>query len=251
MRSGVEAYELVVLAAGGFAAGVVNTLAGGGSMLTVGLLVILGVPGTLANGTNRVGVLVQNLASMGRFRAEGVPGFQDALPLLVPLLSGAAIGAYAISLVSHAAFERLFGVLMLALVVPVLWPGKAGADASARDPWPPALRFVVFFAIGVYGGAIQAGVGLFVLFALNRAGFDLVTANSVKAVIIAAVSAVAVPVFVWSAQVVWPPALALALGFGLGGVAGVRLAVLGGERLIRPVVAVAVVAVAARLLGFL
>jgi len=64
--------------AGGFAAGVINTLAGGGSLITVGLLVFLGLPGTLANGTNRIGVLVQNLTSAWRFRAEGVPGLRAA-----------------------------------------------------------------------------------------------------------------------------------------------------------------------------
>ena len=88
---------MALLVGGGLVAGVVNTLAGGGSLLTVPLLVMLGLPGTLANGTNRVGVLVQNLTSAWQFRAEGVSGFRDALPVLGPVLLGSVVGAYGVA----------------------------------------------------------------------------------------------------------------------------------------------------------
>jgi len=241
--------QLGILVAGGFAAGVINTLAGGGSLITVGLLVFLGLPGTLANGTNRIGVLVQNLTSAWRFRAEGVPGLRAAAVVAAPMLVGSLIGAYGISRVTPEAFERIFGVVMLALLWPMLRSSTRRADAPPPAAWSPGLRTAVFFAIGLYGGAIQAGVGIFVIFALSRAGTDLVEANSIKVVLIAALTGVAVPVFVLSGQVVWPAALALVVGFAAGGAAGVRLAVLGGERLIRPVLAAAVVALAGRMLG--
>jgi uncharacterized membrane protein YfcA len=113
------------------------------------------------------------------------------------------------------------------------------------------VRFAVFFAIGLYGGALQAGVGIFLIFAMSRAGYDLVRANSIKVVVIAALTAVAVPVFVLSGQVDWIPALALTAGFAAGGFVGVRVAVEGGERVIRPVLVAAVVALAARMLGLI
>lgn len=248
----MDAAQLSILAAGGFAAGVINTLAGGGSLITVGLLVFLGVPGTLANGTNRVGVLMQNLTTAWRFRAEGLSGFRGAVPVLVPLLLGSALGAWAIAQVTPAFFERLFGVVMLLLLVPMLRPGRSeplAEPTGAGGAWSPGVGFAVFFAIGLYGGALQAGVGIFLLFALSRAGYDLVRANSIKAVVIASLTAVAVPVFVVAGQVVWPEALALGAGFVLGGWVGVHVAVKGGERVIRPVLVVAVVALAARMLG--
>jgi uncharacterized membrane protein YfcA len=250
----MDATDLVLLTAGGLAAGVVNTLAGGGSLLTVGLLVFLGLPGTLANGTNRVGVLVQSLTSAWRFRAEGLSGFRTAMPVLLPVLAGSLVGAVAISRVTPAFFERLFGIVMLALLVPILRPGTPRVTAPGEEPrvrWSPAMRTGVFFAIGLYGGAIQAGVGIFLLFALSRAGYDLVRGNAIKAVVIGALTAIAVPVFVASGQVEWPAAVALAVGFGAGGVVGVRIAVLGGERVIRPVLVIAVIALAARMLGAL
>ncbi len=239
--------ELALLAAAGLAAGVVNSLAGGGSLLTVSLLVVLGLPGTLANGTNRIGIVVQNAVAAWRFRAEGVSGLRAALPLLLPVLVGSALGALAIARVADETFERIFGVLMLALLVPTIRRGKPGAG-PARSLSPTA-RFLLFFAIGLYGGAFQAGVGIPLLFALTYAGHDLVHANAVKVVLIFAVTVVAIPVFVVSGQVVWLPAGALAVGFFGGGELGARLAVRGGERVIRPVLVAAVVTLALRMLG--
>jgi len=232
----------------GLVAGVVNSLAGGGSLLTVSLLVLLGLPGILANGTNRVGVLVQNAASAWRFRAEGVPGAAHALPLLVPVLAGSAAGAWGISRVADETFERLFGVLMVVLLVPIL--RRAQPAAAPRVPrWSGATRFAVFLGIGLYGGSFQAGVGIPLLFALSWAGHDLVQANSIKVVVIFAVTAVAIPIFAAQGQIAWGPAAALALGFFAGGELGARLAVRGGERVIRPVLAAAVLALAGRMLG--
>ncbi len=85
--------------------------------------------------------------------------------------------------------------------------------------------------------------------ALSRAGFDLVRANSVKVVVVFALTLVAVPVFVLEGQVAWLPAGILAIGFALGGELGARLAVRGGERLIRPVLVAAVLGLAGRMLG--
>ena len=242
--------EAALLVAAGLLAGIVNTLAGGGSLLTVSLLVLLGLPGTLANGTNRVGVLLLSIAAALRFRAEGVPGFRDAAPLLGPVLAGSALGAVAISRVADATFERLFGVLMLVLLLPILFrptpsrPAPAGARARSR-----ALRAALFFAIGVYGGAFQAGVGIPLVFALHYAGFDLVRANSAKVVLVGTLTAIAVPIFAFQSQIDWGYAIALAVGFVAGGELGARLAVRGGERVIRPVLAIAVAALSARMLG--
>jgi uncharacterized membrane protein YfcA len=237
--------EAGLLVAGGLVAGVVNTLAGGGSLLTVPLLVLVGLPGLLANGTNRVGVLIQNATSTWRFRAEGVGGLRDALPVLVPVAAGSSLGAWGIARVDDATFERVFGALMVLLLVPTLCPPRA---AASRRRWPPWVSFLVFFAIGLYGGAVQAGVGLVIVMALAHAGFDLVTANSIKVIVVLVLTAVAVPVFVAGGQVVWAPALLLGLGFAAGGILGVRLAVHGGERVIRPVLVVSVLALAGRML---
>ncbi|MEE3331793.1 MAG: sulfite exporter TauE/SafE family protein [Myxococcota bacterium] len=249
----MDASAIALLFGGGVVAGIVNTLAGGGSMLTVPLLVMLGLPGTLANGTNRVGVLVQSLAATWRFRRDGVDVLASALPVLLPVGVGALVGALAVTQLADNVFERAFGLVMLAVLWPTLRPPRPAPDANSganRDGWPGWLRMLVFFAIGVYGGSFQAGVGIALLLALGRSGYDLVTANAIKVLVVAVLTAIAVPVFVAQSHVAWEPAFALAAGFGIGGAAGARLAVRGGEALIRPVLVISVIALAARMLGF-
>ena len=111
------------------------------------------------------------------------------------------------------------------------------------------MNAAIFFAIGFYGGSIQAGVGIFVIAALARSGLDLVRANAVKVILVGALTLVALPVFILHGQIDWPFALAMASGFALGGELGARAAARGGERLIKPVLVVSVLAMAGRMLG--
>jgi hypothetical protein len=239
--------EAAVLALAGLAAGVVNTLAGGGSLLTVPVLVMLGLPGPLANGTNRVGVLLQNAVATWRFAVHGVAGLRAAAPLLAPTAAGAVLGAYGVVQLPEEAFNRAFGVVMLVLLVPTL-RGSRSSSAPPRS-LPPWLRALAFFAIGVYGGAFQAGVGVLLISVLSLAGHDLVRSNHIKTALNTCFTLLALPIFLWAGQVSWPHALMLGAGFAAGGALGARIAVRGGARVIRPVLAIAVVALAGRMLG--
>jgi hypothetical protein len=216
----------------------------------VPLLVLLGLPGGIANGTNRIGVLLQSGVAAWRFRALGVGGLREAVPVLLPVAAGSLLGAWGISQVSDAWFERAFGVVMLLLLVPLLREATMARRVRALTPSRLGPRWaLVFFAIGLYGGAFQAGVGIPLLFALSHAGFDLVRGNAVKVIVNAVLTATAVPVFILAGQVAWGPAAIVALGYSAGAVLGARLAVRGGERLIRPVLAFAVIALAGKMLG--
>ncbi|MBW2666102.1 MAG: sulfite exporter TauE/SafE family protein [Deltaproteobacteria bacterium] len=244
----LELTEIALLIGGGLVAGTVNTLAGGGSLLTVPLLVLCGLPGNLANGSNRVGVLLQNVTAVWSFRAQGVSELRRTIPVLAPLLLGSLIGAGAVSQLSDALFERAFGAVMLLLLVPTfVW--QRAEPSSSGTPWSRGTTSGVFFLIGIYGGAFQAGVGLLLLLALARSGLDLVRASALKVAVVGMLTAVSLPVFIANGQVAWLPAALLAIGFSGGGILGARIAVRGGERLIRPVVAVAVVMLAAKMLG--
>jgi uncharacterized membrane protein YfcA len=214
----------------------------------VPLLVLIGLPGGVANGTNRIGVLIQYGVAAWRFRRAGIWDAGSAGVELAAVAAGALAGALLVVQLSDRAFERAFAFAMLALLVPTLRRPPAG-DGPPR-PRPPAwLRAPIFFAIGLYGGALQAGVGVLLVFALSYSGYDLVRANSLKAFINFFFCLFAVPVFIAEGKVSWLPALVLAAGFAAGGELGARLAVRGGERLIRPVLVLAVVALAGRMLG--
>jgi uncharacterized membrane protein YfcA len=240
--------HLALLVLGGAIAGFVNTLAGGGSFLTVPLLVLLGLPPTVANGTNRLAVFVQNVAAVVGFRAEGVSGVRSASRLLPPVLLGAWLGAYVASEVPEELFARAFGVFML-LGLPIVLRRPRPLLGGAGSPVSKPLQLLLYFVLGLYGGAIQAGIGIPLLLALVAVGgLDLVRANSVKVVIIAALTAVALAQFVVAGKVVPGYGLVLAVGSGLGGYGAGRLGARVGDRLIRPLLVIAVVALALRML---
>ena len=244
----MSAVDAVLLVFGGAFAGAVNAMAGGGSMLTVPLLVIAGVPGVAANGSNRVGILSSNVSSLISFRREGVSvDPRSIIPILAPAFVGSMVGAFAIGGLSDDTFERGFGLLMVPLVLLTI---RKPRPAPGGEPWPFGVTVGVFFAIGIYAGAIQAGVGLLLLAAVSRVGFDLVTANVIKVIFTLLATVVALPIFIAQGNVRWGPAFVLAAGLSVGGWLGARFAVRGGERWIRRVMVVAVLVLAFRLLGF-
>jgi uncharacterized membrane protein YfcA len=254
----VQPSDALLLAAGGLVAGVVNTLAGGGSLLTVPLLVMVGLPGPVANGTNRVGVAVGSAVATWRLSALGVSGARDAAPLLVPSALGALLGAYGVVQLPAELFNRVFGLLMLVLLVPTLRGARLERTAAARvertaaaraRALPAPLRFLAFLGIGLYGGAFQAGVGILLLSVFSLSGIDLVRSTHIKTALNTCFTLLALPIFWWAGQILWAEAFALGAGFVAGGALGARAAVRGGERIIKPVLAVAVVALAGRMLG--
>ena len=240
-------WEALLLIIGGLFAGAINTVAGGGSMLTVPLLVLAGVPGNAANGSNRVGILTSNVAAVATFRRLGVDGLRHASRVVVPVVLGGLIGSFAVGRVlDDAAFERVFGLLMIPLVILSV---RRPTNATGEHAWSTAKVVIVFLLIGIYGGAFQAGVGLVLLAALTRSGFDLVMSNSIKVIVNTAVTVVALPVFILNGDVEWVPALVLAAGFVVGGWLGAQASFRGGELLIRRVMVIAALGLAGRLIG--
>ncbi len=244
--------DVAILILGGLVAGFINTLAGGGSFLTVPLLILVGLPPTVANGTNRVAVFAQCLAAVGGFRQENVPGVGFAVRLLPAALVGSWLGAWLATSVSDAAFGRAFGLVMLLALPIILWnpSPKSGRGEAVQDGgFPLPLQLSVYFAIGLYGGAFQAGIGIPLLLALVGAGgLDLVRANSVKVAVVAALTLVALVQFIYADRVLWGYGLVLAIGSSGGGYAASRFGARIGDRLIRPVLTITVILLALRLL---
>ena len=242
----MTAFEAVLLVVGGVTAGVVNSMAGGGSALTVPLLVLAGVPGNQANGSNRLGVLTSNAAAFASFRSQGIDGLKGSAPVLGPAVVGSLIGAAAISQVADETFETIFGYLLVPIILLTIFKPK---PAEGTEPWSTPVTAGVFLCVGLYAGAFQAGVGLVMLAALTRAGYDLVRANSVKVLVNLVVTMFALPVFISRGNVVWVPAIILAIGFTVGGWVGARVAVTGGEKVVRVFMIAAALFLAGRLIG--
>ncbi len=236
-----ELWPLAALFTVGLVSGALNVVAGGGSFLTLPVLIFLGLPAGDANGTNRVGVLAQNLAGVWGFHRSRKMPWRWGLAVSVPAMAGAALGAWLALQMSDFAFRRLLSVAMLVMT---LWtirsrPGNAGRSAPT-SPWHPAVAFA-FFAIGIYGGLIQAGVGFAILAATSVAGLDLVKGNGVKVLAVLLLTLLSLGIFAAGGAVRWSFGLALAAGNALGALVGVRLAVTQGHQWIQRVVTTAVV----------
>jgi uncharacterized membrane protein YfcA len=230
----------------GFAAGFINTLAGSGSLLTLPILILLGLTANVANGTNRVGVVLQNIVAVATFRQRGVLPLAGSWKLILPSVVGAVIGAELAVDLDEGLLRRTIGVLMLVLlVVMVLKPERWIAEHAA--PRAPRLLVEVplFFVIGVYGGFIQVSVGLFLMAGLVLgAGYNLVGANALKNLIVLVFSAAALVVFVLNDQVQWTLGLLLGAGQAVGAWVAAHFAVRRGAEFVRWAVIVITVAAA-------
>ena len=235
-------------------AGIVNTLAGSGSLITLPVLILLGLPANVANGTNRVGIVLQNIVAGASFRRSRMLDLRGALLLCIPAVFGSLLGAQIAVNLNEELMQRVIGVVMvLMLIVIVLRPqhwleGKLQSLPGGFN-WQQALAL---FAIGMYGGFIQAGVGIFLLAALVLSvGYDLVRANAVKIIIVLAFTISSLFVFANNAQVNWGVGLLLGSGNMLGAWMAARLAVKRGAAWVRWVLIATVALSAAYLLGLL
>ncbi len=243
-------WKMPVLAAVGVVAGFLNVLAGGGSLLTLPLLIFMGLPAAVANGTNRVAIFAQNIFAIGGFRRQGVFPLKLSLLCTIPALIGSFIGANLAIDIDDELFRRLLavimiGVLIFTLVDPVR---RWNIAAEKMTPLRGAILVFAFFLVGIYGGFVQAGVGFIIISVLLAQGLDLVRINAVKVIVIFAFTVIALGVFVIHGQVDYGLGIALAVGNSAGGWIGSHVAVKKGHDWIKRVVSLTVLAFAIKLL---
>ncbi len=225
-------YDVITLSAllgAGLIGGFVNTLAGGGSMLTLPALMMFGMPADVANATNRVGVFLQSMTSARGFSQENRLDRSAVGPILVPTLAGALLGSLAASWLPVWILKPvLLGAMVLMALVMLLRPGTIappeGTPVVRLKDSPKGIT--ALFLAGVYGGFVQAGVGFILIAALaGTLRYDLVRTNALKTVCTAIFSGVALVVFAFRDQVWWLPGAVLAAGMMTGAVVSVQFAI--------------------------
>jgi len=248
----MEWYIILAVVAVGFLAGFINTLAGSGSLLTLPLLMFLGLPANVANGTNRIAILLQNVVGVTSFKQQKVLDMRLGFWLALPTIVGSVIGAQIAIELDELVMKRIIGGLLVVMFVLILykpssWIKDQAGQVTAK---PGGLQMVIFFFIGIYGGFIQAGVGLFLLAGLVMgAGADLVKANALKVFIVLLYTPLALGIFMLNNQVNYKWGLILAAGNMLGAFVGARVAVSWGATFVRWVLLVVILISATRLLG--
>jgi uncharacterized membrane protein YfcA len=244
-------FTSLVLFLVGLVAGTLNVIGGGGSLLSLPVMILLGLPPTVANGTNRVAILIQNIGAAWSFHQRGLLSREWLLMAVPPALLGALLGTVAAVNIGELAFQRILAVILVVVAAWTLWhPVKPLEEGNAALPaGMKRLAFIAaFFLIGVYGGFIQAGIGFVILAVTSVAGFNLIRGNALKVTLVLTFTPLTLVLFAWHGKVDWAMGFALAAGNFLGGLAGVRLQILKGHAWVRGVVTATIVVFAIRLL---
>lgn len=244
-------YKILAVIGVGLIAGFINTLAGSGSLLTLPLLMFLGLPPNVANGTNRIAILLQNIVGVSSFRQQKVLDFKEGLKIGIPAVIGSLIGARIAVNLNDAFMERAIGALLILMFfLIILKPNRWLKGREDQSPVKLVWQAVIFFAIGIYGGFIQAGVGFFLLAGLVLGtGFELVRANALKVFIVLLYTPFALAVFILNDDVNYVFGFILAIGNMLGAFLGARVAVKWGAPAVRIFLLVALFFASLKLLG--
>lgn len=216
----LTALQYVIAIVAGFFAGIVNTMAGSGSLVTLPMLVFLGLPTHVANGTNRVGVTIQSMVGLATLKKHDALDLDGSPWFIIPTLIGAALGAGVASEIDEALLDQAIGGVMVVMLIvlfinPKKWLGEEAADPDrGRPAWWLLLLFV---GIGFYGGFIQAGVGVLLLVGLVMgAGLLPMHANGIKLFLALLFTGVALAVFAIQGQVNWFVGFVVATGQATG-----------------------------------
>lgn len=247
----MEWYMILGVIAVGILVGFINTLAGSGSVISLPMLIFLGLPATVANGTNRVAILMQTLIGVGSFHQKNKVDYRRGwFPSLVAVV-GSLVGAAIAVDINEVLMERLIGVVMVIMFFVIIYkPKRWITEKKEITPGKVWIQVVVFFFIGVYGGLIQAGVGIFLLAALvMSAGYDLVRANALKLLVVLAYTPFALVLYIVNDQVWWSYGLILGIGSMTGAYLATKFALHWGPKYIRYILLGMIVISALKLFG--
>ncbi len=245
--------HIILVLVTGIVCGIINTLAGSGSLISLPILMFIGLPPHVANGTNRIGIFFQNIVSTLNFYHQNVLDIKMGLRVAMPSILGAVTGAFIVLELQERVVEITVGIILFLMLIP-LWmkPSRwlQGSKPGEIKSYP-MFRFMLFYLIGAYGGFIQAGVGIFLLSALVlNDGYDLVKANALKVFINLIFTPFALAVFIYKGQIDLTAGLVLAAGNSLGAYFASKYAVSWGAAFVRYVLIVVIVGAGIKLLFF-
>ncbi len=241
-------FQYLILLLTGILAGFINTLAGGGSTLTLPVLIICGLPSPVANATNRVAILMQNIIGTAQFKKHNQLTIKPIIHITISSVIGAIIGSLIAVKLNSYVFDKFLGIILLFILVMILLPKPVKKNNKRKVP--KLIESIIFFGIGLYGGFIQAGVGFLFIGALNLiSDLNLIKTNAVKLFIIGCYTFFAVIIFALSGKILWTYGLALAIGNMTGAYFGVKIVIKNGETIIKVILAFAIIIAIFKLFG--
>jgi uncharacterized membrane protein YfcA len=246
--------EVIIIILAGALAGFINTLAGGGSVITLSLLLILGLPATVANGTNRLNVLSQTISSVVIFWRKKMFTHSKIPWLVIPGAIGSIAGAWSATGINSRHLEIAMVIIMAVMLLfmflkPSLWLRENTALLGKKVRW---WQILMFLAIGWYAGFLQVGVGYLLLMALVLGtGFEIVKANAIKNLVVLFSAVVSLIIFMFSDQVQYLYGLLLSAGSIIGAYIASMMAVKKGGNFVRWVVVASVILAVLKITGII
>ncbi|MFW6224777.1 MAG: sulfite exporter TauE/SafE family protein [Bacteroidota bacterium] len=246
--------DIILVLVTGIITGIINTLAGSGSLISLPVLIFIGLPPHVANGTNRIGIFFQNIVSSYHFYRKGILNIKTGFKIAFPSILGSVLGAFIVLELRERIIEIVVAVVMFTMLIPLLFKPSGwlyGKKDITHEQKNFLITFALFFLIGIYGGFIQAGVGIFLLSALVLyEGFDLVRANALKVFINLIFTPFALLVFILNDQINIMAGLVLAAGNSAGAYLASRYAVKKGSGFVRYVLITVIILAGIKLLFF-
>lgn len=248
-----EWYHYVLLVVVGFVVGFINTIAGGASLISLPVLIFLGLPPSVANGTNRVAIAIQTAIGVAGFKSKGVSTFPFNIYLGIAALFGSIIGAYIAVDIKGETFNRILAIIMIIVVLIIVFKPKINLEdveerLTGKYLW---IGMIAFFFFGIYGGFINAGIGFIILLFLHYVHrMNLVRANATKVAIVFIYTLAALAVFIYNDKIIWKVGLVLAIGNGIGAWVSSRVSVRKGDGFIKTFLVVMVILMAIKLWFF-
>ena len=247
----MEILDLVFLILLGSVAGFFNVMVAGGSLLTIPLLIFMGLPPVVANGTNRIAILIQNIVASGRYHQKKLIPFPFAFGPAIAAALGSILGAYIATHIDGQNFQRILAVIMI-LVAFTLFTNPSHKDLQPRIngkyKW---LTIIAFFFVGIYGGFLHAGIGVFMLMILTGISrFSLKNANAIKIFVAMVYVACSIFIFIINDAINWKFGLILAIGNTIGGWIGTQVVINKGEQWIKVLLIIVVIAMSIKLWFF-
>ena len=240
---------VLILFAVGAVAAFINVNAGGGSSLTLPVLIFLGLDPTVANGTNRVAIIFQNISAVYSFKTEKFYELKNSLILSALTLPGAIAGAIIAVKIGDELFQKILAVVMILIIITMLIPKKKTKKTNNdfTVDWKIVLSMIV---VGFYGAFIQVGVGFLLMASFQYLmKLDLIRVNMHKVFVVLVFTVPALLVFILTDNINWYYGLTLSAGNVFGGWWGAKMSVKKGEKFIKFVLIIAIFIMAIKLLN--
>ncbi|UMZ74335.1 sulfite exporter TauE/SafE family protein [Natranaerofaba carboxydovora] len=242
-----ELLRMLLIFFAGVVASFVNVMAGGGSALTLATMMLLGVDAPVANGTNRIGLLVESTSGASTYAYELDKSIRESIILGLLTIPGAVIGAFLAVNISDDAFQNILSGVIIFVIISLFVPTDK-IKKSSKEP-SRYLLWLGMFIVGLYGGFVQAGIGFLIIFVLKYLkGISFVEINMHKVFIVLIYNIPILFLFGFTGNINYIYAISLALGSAIGAFISVKVSVRKGDRVVKFVIGLVLIAMAIRFL---